>query len=136
MGRPITAIAIGIIAAQLLTGMMQAQGVFAVLGLGAATQECPDNPTDEQVKHIADCKVDELSDDDDVGIGSSTGSTLFGMYNVLASQAGGIYDVVYPGLTLLERAGVPGWITEGFFGNLFSVMITIALLSYARGYDL
>jgi len=135
MGRPITAIALGVVAMSLITGMMQAQGVFAIMGLGGVSQDCPDDPTEEQVNHIADCKIDDLNDEE-VGIGSSTGSTLFGMYNVLADQVGAIYGVIFPGLVILERAGVPGWITVGFFGNMFSLMITISIISFARGYGL
>lgn len=136
MARPVTTLAIFFISMSLFTGAMQAQGIFATMGVGGVGQPCPDNPTDEQVKHIADCTVEDLAGQEGVNSGTSTGQTLFGMYNVLAGQVGGIYDVIYPGLTLLERAGVPGWITEGILGNLFSVMIIIALLSFLRGWSL
>jgi len=136
MSRPVTTLAIGFVFMQLFAVALQAQGVTAMLGIGTITQPCPDAPTQEQVDRIADCKVSDLTGDDTVESGTATGSTLFGMYNVLATQIGGVYDVIYPGLNILEHAGIPGWITDGIIGNLFSLMIFISVMSFLRGWDL
>jgi len=136
MSRPVTTLAVGFVFMQLFAVALQAQGVTALLGVGTITQPCPDNPTADEVERIADCKVSDITSDDNVESGTATGSTLFGMYNVLTGQLSKIYDVLYPGLNLLEHAGIPSWITEGIIGNLFSLMIFISLMSFLRGWDL
>lgn len=133
--RPITTIAIFFIALNLFASVLQAQGVFLALGVGDVSQDCPDNPTQEQINRIADCKVSDLSNND-VEAGTQSEGALFGMYNVLAKQVSGIYDVIFPGLAMLNRAGVPAWITRDILGNLMSVMISIAIISLLRGWDL
>lgn len=67
--------------------------------------------------------------------GSPTGSTLFGLYNVVSDQLEGLYGTIYPGLKMLDRAGVPDWIIYDMFGNLASFIIIMGLMSFLRGYS-
>lgn len=84
-----------------------------------------------------DEQVDEITrSDQDVDTGSPTGETLFGMYNVLTDQVGGIFDVIYPGIQMMENAGMPTYITEDILEPVASVMITIGIISFLRGWDL
>lgn len=135
MAKPVTTLAVFFVAMNFLVVAMAAQGIFGVVGVGVADRACPDNPTDEQIQQIDNCQIKDFADSDP-SLGSSTGNTLFGMYNVVANQGGEFYDFIYFGLPILERAGVPGWITEGIIGNITSVLMVIAILSYARGYQL
>lgn len=123
MARPVTTLVIFFIAFNLFATMLMATGVAGMLGLDANVGG------DSAVN-------DRVGDSDGVETGSSTGSTLFGMYNVLSQQVGGFFAVVFPGLNMLNRAGVPSYITSGFLGPLFSIMITIGIMSFLRGWDL
>lgn len=106
-----------------------------MFGVGGVNQECPDNPTDPQLQTIPDCSIENDAQRDTIEAGSSTGSTLFGMYNVVTKQVMGVLYVVLPGLNILARVGVPGYII-GFATDMFSLLLTITGLSYMRGYDL
>jgi hypothetical protein len=120
MARPVTTLVIFFVAFNLFAGMLASTGVAATLGIDA------------------NVGGDEVNDDfeEDVDTGSPTQSTLFGMYNALTGQVADIFAAVFPGLQMLNRAGVPGYITFGFLGPLFSAMIVIAVLSFLRGWGL
>jgi len=125
MARPVTTLVIFFFAFNLFAGMLLTTGVAGTLGVDANVGE--------------DQEFNETKNDaKDVSTGTSTGSTLFGMYNVLSSQLGknGIFGTIFPGLRMLRRAGVPAFITEGFLGPLFSVMMAIGMISFLRGWDL
>lgn len=111
------------ISLNLLAGIFMSTGVAAMLNLDANVGG--DEAVDKQVNSA-----------DEVSSGTSTGSTLFGMYNVLSSQVGAFYNVIFPGINMLGRAGVPGYITHGLLGNLFSIMIFIDIVSFLRGWGL
>jgi len=123
MARPLTTLAIFFVAFNLLAGVMMAQGIAADIGIEANVGE------NQSVNE----RVDESRD---VASGAPTGQTLFGMYNVLTKQIGNVMGVIFPGLTMLERAGVPNWITQGILGTLFSLVIFVDVLSFIRGYSL
>jgi hypothetical protein len=123
MARPVTTLVVFFVSINLIASVFMATGVAAMLHLDANVGG------DEAVN-------DTVAAGKSVSTGSSTGSTLFGMYNVLANQVGGFYDVIYPGLHMFERAGVPGYITDGILGNLFSVLIFIDVVSFVRGWGL
>lgn len=123
MARPVTTLVIFFVAFNLFAGMLMTTGVAGMLGLNAQVGE--DSAVNQRVENSKD-----------VSSGSSTGSTLFGMYNVLATQIGGFFNVIFPGLRMLNRAGVPSYITSGFLGPMFSVMIGIGVMSFLRGWDL
>jgi len=123
MARPSTVLVVFVIALNVITGILAAQGVFAMMGIAG------DVASDDAV-------ADAQQQADSVRTGSGVGGTLFGLYNTLASGVGGIYDTIYPALTTFERAGVPAYITEGILGNLFSLIIFFDLAAYIRGYDI
>lgn len=72
---------------------------------------------------------------DTVDTGSPTGSTLFGMYNVLAGGVNTLTDTVTAGHTMLAQAGVPSVIT-GMLNVLFGVVIVVDIISFMRGWGL
>lgn len=123
MARPITTLAIFFIALNLWAGVMMSTGFADTLGIDANVGE--DEAVDEAVQ-----------DSENVSSGTSTGSTLFGMYQTVAGQVGGLLSTIFPGLRMLERAGTPKAITQGFLGPLFTVMIGIMIMSFFRGWDL
>lgn len=122
MARPVTTLVVFFVAFNLLAVMLSTTGAAAAVGLNTEVG--------------GDAAVDERTNKEKIQSGGSTGVTLFGLYNVLSNQVGNLYNVVYPGLAMLERAGVPGYITDGFLGNLFSVMIVIDVISFLRGWGL
>lgn len=123
MARPVTTLVVFFISLNLLAGIFMSTGVAAMLNLDANVGG--DEAVNKQVNNASD-----------VSSGTSTGSTLFGMYNVLSTQVGAFYNVIFPGLDMLGRAGVPGYITHGLLGNLFSIMIFIDIVSFLRGWGL
>lgn len=123
MARPITTLTVFFVVLNLWAGIMMSTGVAATLGVDADVGE------DEAINET-------VENSENVNSGTSTGSTLFGMYNVLAGQIGGLLSTVFPGLRMLERAGTPKYITQGLFGPLFSLMIGITVLSFLRGWNL
>lgn len=132
--RALTFLAIFFVALNSWGLLLQTTGVGAMAGIHGVNQECPDNPTDAQIETIPDCSIEDSSGNN-IEAGSSTGSTLFGMYNVVTQQVMGVLYVVLPGLNILARAGMPGYII-GFCTDIFGVLLTITGLSYLRGYDL
>lgn len=123
MARPVTTLVVFFIAFNLFAGMLMGTGVAATLGIDANVGG--DEAVDSAVKNSKD-----------VSTGTSLGSTLFGMYNVLASGLSDVTDTIFPGLLMLERSGVPTWITHGFLAPLFSFTIFIDFVSFLRGWGL
>lgn len=68
--------------------------------------------------------------------GSPTGSTLFGMYNVLVQAVTVLTGTITAGPMMLRRAGVPSMITTGILQPLFAVIMGIGVVSFLRGWDL
>lgn len=123
MARPVTTLVVFFVAFNLFAGMLMSTGVASTLGLDAQVGE--------------DGEFDKTTGDaSDIESGTPQGDNLFGMYNVLATQVGSLFDTIFPGLRMLNRAGVPAYITGGFLGPLFSVMIMIGTVSFLRGWDL
>ncbi len=123
MAKPVTLLVVFFVSLNLFAGVMMSTGVAGMLGLDATVGE--DDAVNKRVQN-----------GQNVTSGTSTGGTLFGMYNVLSQQVGGFYNVIYPGLHMLERAGVPTYITDDILGNVFSIMIFISVVSFLRGYNL
>lgn len=123
MARPVTTLVVFFLAFQLFAAMLSGTGAAAAIGLeadvggGAAT--------------------DSLNQQTgDVPTGSPSGGSLFGMYNVLGNFLSSIYSYIFPGLRMLNRAGVPIWITDRFLGDLFSLLIVFDVAAYTRGYNI
>lgn len=123
MARPVTTLVVFFIAFNLFAGMLMATGVASMMGLNAEVGG--DDAVNKRVQNS-----------EDVDSGTSTGDTLFGMYNVLSTQLGGFFGAIFPGLNMLNRAGVPQFITGGFLGPLFSIAIFVDIVSFLRGWGL
>lgn len=140
MGKIVTTLVVFFIAMNAFGGIMVNQGIAADLGLDATvSQECPyDNileTTEKQRAPYPDCQA-EYSTAKDLETGTGTGSTLFGMYNTLADGLSGVYENLFGGLVLLERAGMPGFLTKGLLAPVFSVLVLFQVASFVRGYNL
>lgn len=98
----------------------QTTGVAADLGIDAS---------------VDDDQIGDAANEEDVPTGSGSGDTLFGLYNVLGGFLSDIFGVIFPGLALLNRAGVPVWMTN-LVGTVFSVIITFDIASFIRGFNL
>jgi hypothetical protein len=122
MARPITILALFFIAFNLFAGMVMATGVDDQLGMDAEVG--------------GDDKIDEVQNESkSVQGGTSVGQTLIGLYNVLAGGLSTLLTTIFPGLAMLERAGVPQyWIN--FLGPIFSFIIAIGMISFLRGWGL
>jgi hypothetical protein len=123
MARPVTLLVVFFVSLNLLSGAMLSTGVADMLGIDANVGE--DDAVSERVSNA-----------ESVSSGTSTGSTLFGMYNVLSEQLSAFFGVIFPGLRMLERAGVPQVITGGILGPLFSIFIFVGIASFLRGWSL
>lgn len=123
MARPVTTLVVFFVAFNLLAGVLMSTGAAAALGMD--TTVGGDDAVDKRVNQA-----------DDVSTGSGLGDTLFGMYNVLSSQIGNFFGVIFPGLEMVERAGVPGFITDGILAPLFGIAIFVDVVSFLRGWGL
>lgn len=100
MARPIITLAIFFISLSLFSGMLSATGVAEDLGLNSRLSG-------------GEAADDAASQAQNVNTGAPTGSTLFGMYNVLSSQLATLLGIFNPGLRMLFNAGVPAFIVGG-----------------------
>jgi len=130
MSRPVTTLAIFFFALSIFSGTLQTTGVANDLGLtnnvggSEAANEVSDTARNAQT-------------------GAPTGSTLFGLYNVLGGQLSNILSIFNPGMRMLYNAGVPGWLVGnpftnqvGFLPPIASVIKLIGIISFLRGWGL
>jgi len=122
MARPVTTLVIFFIFLNLFAGVLMSTGAAAAMGI--------------ETNVGGSDAVDEVTGNDDVDSGAPTGSTLFGMYNVLASQVGGLFDIIYPGIEMMQSAGLPDYIANQILEPLASVIIIIDIISFFRGWGL
>lgn len=122
MARITTTVTVFFIAMNLFAGMLMAAGVDHTLGLDANIGG------DEAVN-------ESVSQAEEVRTGTGLGATLFAMYNVLAEGLSSILTVVFPALNMLERTGVPTYITT-LLGTVFTVILAIDFVSFLRGFNL
>lgn len=122
MGRPVTTLLIFFLCFNLFAGILVDTGVASDLGVDTTvgTDDAVDNSTQAA---------------QDVATGAPTGSTLFGMYNVLAGTVSAISDTVTAGHIMLAQAGVPTVITD-MLNVVFGIIIAIDILSFLRGWGL
>lgn len=111
------------LAINLFSNMLLASGAAATLGLSGQVEVGGDQAAD-----TAQSQSNEIS------TGAPTGSTLFGLYNVLAGILGTIYEVVFAGPVMLENAGVPSALTN-MLSAIVGVVYAMGLISFLRGYD-
>lgn len=128
MARPVTTLALFFISLSLFSGMLQGTGIADTLHLNQRTgQDAAVNDVQNQASNIQ--------------TGAPTGSTLFGMYNVLNKQLASILGVFNPGLRMLYNAGVPGFLVGGpaqvgLLPPIATFIKAIGILSFLRGWDL
>lgn len=123
MARPVTALAVSMLALNLFAGLLASTGVAA--GLGLSTAVGGDKAANNTIANASD----------QIDTGAPTGSTLFGFYNVLTSGFSVIAGVVTAAPTMLNNAGVPNQITD-LIRNMTVLAYAIDLISFARGYSL
>jgi len=123
MSRPVTLLLVFFLSLNLFAGVLMSTGAAATLGIDAEVGG--DEATDNLEGQTGD-----------VPTGSPSDGTLFGLYNVVGGFLSGIYDYIFPGLSMLERAGVPSFITDDLLGNLFSLLIAIDVAAFIRGYEI
>lgn len=119
--KPVTLLMVFFVAFNLFAGVMISTGVADMLGLDATVG--------------ADDAVDERTGNTDVETGTSSGDTLFGLRNVIGGQVADFFGVIFPGLSMLERAGMPSYLTGGLLGPLFSLFVPIGLIAIIRGWN-
>lgn len=105
-------------------GMLQVTGAAAAMGLDGKTEVGGD-----------DAVNDIEGQSESTPTGSGAGQTLFGLYNVLTSYISGFFAIIFPGVDMLGRAGVPSYIT-GMLNTVFSVLIAIDVVAFFRGWEL
>lgn len=123
MARPVTLAVVFFLALNLFSGVLIGTGAADTLGISAEVGG--DQATDRL----------EGKSGDGIPTGSPSDGTLFGLYNVIGGFLGGIFEYVFPGLNMLGRAGVPDYIT-GMLGTIFSLLITIDIAAFVRGYEI
>jgi hypothetical protein len=122
MGRITTTLTLFFIIFNVWAGILMSTGVAPMIGMDAEVG--------------ADRQIESTTNDArNVSTGTGLGSTLFGMYNVLSSGAADIFDLMFPGLVMLQRAGVPDYLTK-LMGPLFVAIFATDMLSFLRGFDL
>lgn len=121
--RPVTLLVIFFVSFNAMAGIYQQQGVDDTLGVDTRVGE------DETFQEVQNNTTD-------IRTGTSLGNTLFGMYNTLLNGVQGIFRAVFPGLVMLERAGMPWWLTKGLLAPVFSILVFVAAASYIRGFSL
>jgi hypothetical protein len=121
MAKALTLLVVFFLSVNLFSGMLITTGAAATLGIDAETGES--------------AAADDLTGNNDVATGSPTDGTLFGLYNVVSSQVAGVFEFIFPGLAMLGRLGVPNFIIN-VLGGVFSLILTLGIASFIRGFDL
>jgi hypothetical protein len=124
VARPITLLAVFFLTLSLFSQLLISTGVAATIGLST---EVGGAQASDEVTETAQSEVES---------GAATGDTLFGLYNVLATQVSDILGIFNPGLRMLENAGVPSPIINGFLMPIVSLVKFVGIVSFLRGWDL
>jgi CheY-specific phosphatase CheX len=117
-------LAVFFLSLSLFSQMLISTGVAATIGLDG--QVGGENAAEE----VTDTTESEVES------GAATGDTLFGLYNVLASQVSEVLGIFNPGLRMLDNAGVPDPIINGFLMPIVSLVKFVGIVSLLRGWDL
>lgn len=124
MARPISLLIVFFLTLNLFSGVLITTGVAETMGLGGQVEIGGDEASE-----------DVQNETENVSTGAPTGSTLFGMYNVLAGTLSTIRKIAFAGPIMLNNAGVPGAIT-GMFEIIIGVIYSLGLISFLRGFGL
>ena len=120
MPRPATVIAIFFVTMNIFAGIFLGLHIDDTIGLDGKIQQQGD---------IAD------KGEFDIQTGTGTGSTLFGMYNVVLKQFTGFLENIFPAIYLFRVAGMPADVLAGAT-SLLGTIAFIDGLAYIRGYSL
>lgn len=123
MSRPVTTLLLFFLAFNLFAATLMSTGVAGTIGI--ETNIGGDEEVDKTLEKA----------NGTVETGAPTGSTLFGMYNVLANGFNTLVGTVTAGHTMLAQAGVPSAITD-MLNALFGIVIVIDIMSFIRGWGL
>jgi len=124
MARPITTLAIFFLSLSLFSQMLLATGVAATVGING---NLGGQDAANEVTSTAEGQVES---------GASSGDTLFGLYNVLATQVSNVLGIFNPGLRMMDNAGVPSPIINMLLMPIVSLIKFIGIVSLLRGWDL
>lgn len=123
MARPITLLAVFFLSLSLFSGFLMTTGVAEMVGIETSV-----GGGDE---------IDEaVNQSEDIRSGSPTGSTLFGMYNVLADGLSTLALPITAGPTMLERAGLPSQFTNMILQPIIAIVYALGIISFLRGWSL
>lgn len=122
MAKLLPILAIFALSLNLFSGLLIGTGAAA--GLGISPEVGGDSTVEESTSQAESFQS-----------GSPTGSTLFGMYNVIAGVLGTLASPVTALPNMLNTAGVPGAIT-GMMKGILAVVYALGLASFLRGYSL
>ena len=128
MARPVTLLVVFFLSLNLISGIFISTGVDGFLGINTELGE------DEETRQLQE-NVSGGDGEGDLPTGSPSDGTLFGLYNVIGGFLSGLYSYVFPGLRMLNRAGVPSFITN-MMGTLFSLLIVVDIAAFVRGYEI
>lgn len=123
MGRLLSTMVVFFFALNAFSGLLLTSGAAATLGISGQVEVGGDDAA-----QTAESQSEEIS------TGAPTGSTLFGLYNVLAGILGQIYEVVFAGPVMLRNAGVPESITN-MLTAIVGLVYAMGLVSFLRGFD-
>jgi len=121
MARMIELLIVFALSVNLFAGIMITSGAAADVGLDGALNTGGDKAVN-----------DAQSESSDLSTGAPTGSTLFGMYNVLAGFLGTVRGVVFGLPAMLYNLGTPSWLTEPM-EVVFGVVYALGIAKFLRG---
>lgn len=98
-------------------------GVAGMLGLD--TEVGGDEKVDSAVNNASEIRS-----------GAPTGSTLFGMYNVLTDVLSTLALPITAGPMMLRRAGVPTVLTDALLQPIIAIVYALGIISFLRGWGL
>jgi hypothetical protein len=107
----------------LFSGVVMSSGVGAMIGV--ETTVGGDEKVNKSVQNAGEVRS-----------GAPTGSTLFGMYNVLADGLNTLALPVTAGPDMLKRAGVPGLVTDAMLKPIIAIIYALGIISFMRGWGL
>lgn len=124
MARPLTLLTIFFLTFNLFAGLLMTTGVAADYGMERAVGG--DDAVDKAVNQSEDTKT-----------GAPSGSTLFGMYQVLADGVSTLALPVTAGPQMLARLPLfPAVIANTFLQPIIAVVYALGIISFMRGWGL
>jgi len=124
MARPVTLLALFFLSMNLFAGLLMTSGVAGMVGAETVVGG------DEQVSEA-------VNQSGDIDSGAPTGSTLFGMYQVLADGVRTLAAPVRAGPQMLKRLPLfPDILADAFLQPLIVMVYAVGIISFMRGWGL